>query len=292
MAAARRSRARGRRDRPSARAAGRRSSCASITDQLERLEPGATLETDAGALVVRVVAPAQGPLRRRPSRASTPSRRPSRCAARCCGPSRSTDGALWVDELIGARSSHRRRHGRSASSPASRRTRRATCWSSTPGRSSPRRFVVGDHRRRRGHRRGARGARLMRIDVFTIFPELIDGYADGSILGRARVARARSTCACATCATTRATRAAPSTTRRSAAARAWCSRPGRSSTPSRPSRRPTARAGRCSPSRPAGRRLDQRVAARARRARRLLAAVRALRGHRPARARPPAATAS
>ena len=38
----------------------------------------------------------------------------------------------------------------------------------------------------------------MRIDVFTIFPDMVTGYTGASILGRAVGAGARSTCACTT----------------------------------------------------------------------------------------------
>ena len=96
-------------------------------------------------------------------------------------------------------------------------------------------------------------------------------------------ARCRSTCAPTTCATTPPTSTGPSTTRPSAAAPAWCWRPSRSSAaveavdpprpllllgpgraPVRPGRRPRAGGGR-----------------------RVLPAVRALRGRRPAGRRPP-----
>ena len=67
----------------------------------------------------------------------------------------------------------------------------------------------------------------MRIDVFTIFPEMVAGFAAESLLGRARPGRAR-TCGRTTCVTTPPTSTARSTTRPSAGARAWCSNPSRS----------------------------------------------------------------
>ena len=95
----------------------------------------------------------------------------------------------------------------------------------------------------------------MRIDVLTIFPDMVGDFADQSLLGRAR-ATACSTSGCTTCATPRATTTAPSTTPRSAGARAWCSWPSRSSRPSKRSSRP----GRCCCSAPGGRTLDQAYA--------------------------------
>ena len=77
----------------------------------------------------------------------------------------------------------------------------------------------------------------MRIDVFTIFPELVDGFCRESLLGRAR-RPGGSTCAVTTCATTPPTSTAPSTTPRSAAAPGWCCGPSRSSPASRPPTRP------------------------------------------------------
>jgi len=61
----------------------------------------------------------------------------------------------------------------------------------------------------------------MRIDVFTLFPELIEGFSRASLLGRAREAALLDLRA-TTCATVRATPGGPSTTRRSAGERAWC----------------------------------------------------------------------
>ena len=111
-------------------------------------------------------------------------------------------------------------------------------------------------RRRRRHDRSAGrpvrmmrpndGVRLMRVDVFTVFPDLVDGFCAESLLGKARSARPRSTCAATTCASTRPTCTARSTTRRSAVVPGCCCVPSRSS---RRSRRPTRRA-RCSCSGP------------------------------------------
>ena len=163
-----------------------------VTDQLERLAPAATLSTDAGS--------ARRCARRGRSRhrfvvtfegVDTLEAAESLRGTVLRGDPISKDGALWVDAAHRRRRSARRTAPRSASSPASRRTPRATCWCSTPGRSSPRDSSSGLHRRRRRHRRAPRGTPLMRIDVYTIFPELIDRYAAESILGRARASRRR-----------------------------------------------------------------------------------------------------
>lgn len=73
-----------------------------VTDQLERLVPGATLSTDAGALTVR----SSRPLRHRFVVAfegvDTLAAAESLRGTVLRGDPISKDGALWVDELIGA----------------------------------------------------------------------------------------------------------------------------------------------------------------------------------------------
>ena len=132
-----------------------------------------------------------------------------------------------MHELVGAvvdRRGHRAR--RVVAVEANPRT---TCSSSTAARSS--RWCSssssGGRRRRAVDAVGRSDGLLdpmtadsrMRIDVFTIFPEYLEGPARSSLVGKARGAglldvrmhdRARTT-----------DRTAPSTTRRSVAARAW-----------------------------------------------------------------------
>ena len=195
----------------------------------------------------------------------TPRGRPRRCAARPAAPSRSIDDddpdALWVHELIGAEvRRRRRRRPRHASStvldnPASRppraRQRRPGAAalrrsSHEPGRASSstcppglfdRRRLTGDavHAHRRLHDLPGDGRRLRRPEPARPGPR--SGPARRP--GPRPAGRRPPTCT------------ARSTTRPSAAARAWCSCPSRSSPRSRRSTRP----GRCSCSAPAGRTL-------------------------------------
>ena len=156
------------------------------------------------------------------------------------------EGALWVDELIGA--SVLAPDGTALGVVAAvERNPASDLLVLASGALIPTHFVVGTVVDGSVTVEVPEGLLVpVRIDVYTLFPELVDGYAAGSILGRAR-STGRSTCASATFARTASTRGAPSTTPRSGAARAWCSRPARSSTPSRRPRRPTGRAGRSSP---------------------------------------------
>ena len=185
-------------------------------------------------------------------------------------PSRSTTPeALWVHELVGARGGRRRRHRARHRGGASRPTRPATSWSSTTGGLIPLRFVVEPRARASGSPSTCptacstwpeRGHRV-RIDVFTIFPDLVDAYCAASRSSAGPGRAACSTCGSTTCAP------GPTDPRRSvddapsAAGRAWCWLPSRSSAPSR---RWTPPSGLPRPLllwRPAGRRFDQAVAA-------------------------------
>ena len=61
----------------------------------------------------------------------------------------------------------------------------------------------------------------MRIEVFTIFPSLVDGFLGESLLGRGRDTGLLD-CACTTCGPPRPTPIDRSTTRPSVAGPAWC----------------------------------------------------------------------
>ena len=167
------------------------------------------------------------------------------------------------------------------------------------GRAGAAAFVVGgsttdgDALRDRSARRPVRLSEPWQADAHA-HRRLHDLPRHGRALRRPRACsagpaqRACSTCGCTTCARPPPTRTARSTTRRSAAERAWCSCPSRSSPPSRRS----SRRGRCSCSGPGGRRFDQALARELAGARRLLAAVRPLRRRRRAGARRTSSTAS
>ena len=154
--------------------------------------------------------------------------------------------ALFVHDLIGCRGRSTSPARRTAPSPASRRTRRATCSSSTDGptcRGLRRRAPRRAHRRRRA--RGARSSErpaaqlpALEIDLLHDLPRGRRGLParrassgarqrDGLVDVRVHDLRAG------------AVDAAPqqSTTPPSAAEPGWCSRPSRSSAPSKPSSR-------------------------------------------------------
>ena len=107
---------------------------------------------------------------------------------------------------------------------------------------------------------GPRQGRRLRIDVFTIFPEVSRRVLLGRASSDERGATGSSSCVSTTFVQAPATPTAPWTMRRSGAERAWCSLRSRSSGPSSS---PT-RLARCTCSSPGGRRFDQSVAARAR----------------------------
>ncbi len=86
-----------------------------------------------------------------------------------------------------------------------------------------RRSAGGD--RRGGRKQGARGGETLvswRADVITLFPELFPGPLGASVIGRGLGDQALVAAHHAICATSPSTNTKPSTTRRPAAARAWC----------------------------------------------------------------------
>ena len=96
----------------------------------------------------------------------------------------------------------------------------------------------------------------MRIDVFTIFPGLVDAFCAESLLGKARAQRTARPAPATTSATTPPTCTAPSTTRRSAAAPGMVMKPEPlfAAVEAAEPPRPLFLLG------PGGRRFDQRVA--------------------------------
>ena len=222
-----------------------------------------------------------------------PRGRPRRCAASSCGPSRSTiPTTLWVHELIGAAVStadgtRRRRGRRVQANPASDLLVLDT------GALVPLPFVVerrDDGRRRdRSARRASSTSASTPIDA-DAHRRLHDLPGDGRRLRRAEPARQGA--ASAGCSTSGSTTCASAATdpHRSVDDAPFGGGAGhgadaRAAVRAR-SRRSTRR-GRCSCSGPGGRRFDQAMARELAAARRVLAAVRPLRGRRRAGPRAP-----
>ena len=214
----------------------------------------------------------------RPDRGGTAGRAdPERRAARGSG------GALGApaDRVPGGRAGLRSRAG--ARRRRRRPTRLTSCWSWTRARWCPIVFVQSCEdgvtliTRPRACSTSSPRSGTVRIDVFTIFPALVDGFCRGEPAGPGPADRACSTCAATTCATTPPTSTARSTTPPSAAGPGWCCGPSRSSPPSRPSHppRPLYLLG------PGGRRFDQALARTLAGGDGLQPAVRPLRGRRP-----------
>ena len=292
---------RGRPHRPGARAARRGRRHASRSNRPERAAPGAVLHAGDRELVVDARAPAPGPAGSCASTASTTAPRPSGCTA-----SMLTADPLADDECSTTTSSG----CTSSSAPTVRRPRRRTSSARVDaveanpahdllvldgGVLVPMVFVV-EHARRRAswstRPTACSTSERRHVPCASTCSRSSPSTSTGRSTRRCSAGPAPtgcSTCGCTTCAST------PTDRHRTVDDAPFGGGAGHGddarSRSSPRSRRPSRR-GRCSCSRPSGRRFDQAMAARAGRRRRVLAAVRALRGRRPAGRRPPRATAS
>ena len=268
-----------------------------MTNRRRALRAGLGPATSAiVALVVDVGSAAPGAAGSCSSRASTIATRPRRSAAGRCTASRIADRArrasLWVHELIGAEVRDR--------AGVTHRPRRVRCEANPAhdllvldsGALVPMVFVVEQRARRRASSTCptacSTSEAAVRIDVFTIFPEYLSGAARVSLSGgRARAGLLDVRVHDPRAFTTDVHRSVDDAPFGGGAGMVMMPEPlfaAVEAVAARPAAVPAV--GR------AGRRFDQALAPRARRRRRVLAAVRPLRGRRPAGRRPPAATAS